>query len=590
MSDKISQSADRFVDTDLLIIGSEGAGARAAIEASKSNLRIIVVTKTRFAKGGATITAGADMDVDSRSAKEILGLPGDLRDSPELFFQDILLAGKYLNNQKLIEVQVRDAPIRIKEMIDWGMKVVGLVKNPGHSFPRGVWTTGAEIMRVLKKEVSDSSADVLEEMAVTDLLTRGGKVVGATAIDMKTGEFVILRSKAVILATGGWHKVYPVRTGSNDVCGDGQAIAYRAGAELVDMEMVQFLPTCLVWPVAWKGKGFLYNLIGMAYLLNRQGRRFMSSWDPRRMEEGTRDIVSIAMMSEVVEGRGSVHGGVYFSLNHLPKNIFEEFVENDQRWPGFKYQGMDFSEIMAKLKDGYAVEVAPACHFCMGGIRVNENCETGVQGLYAAGECTGGTNGANRLSGNAITQVLVQGANAGREASEYSRKTSPTEIDFKQLERIRRKLFDPFKRDDGTKPSRIRLQIQQIAHESMNVIRDGLRLKETACMIEKIRKKDLPCVSIVSKSYLYNKEWVETMELENMISVLEISTKSALMRTESRGAHYRTDCPNTDNDKWLKNIVVRQCNGEPDFRLESVVTTKVRPPNGVRPYLQALYG
>ena len=353
-----------ILKTDILIIGSEGAAAHDA------GAKVLVATKGRQGRSGATLTALADMDVDSRSAKELLGLPGDPNDSMEHFFDDILKEGKYVNNQKLVEVHVTDAPLRIKELIDWGLRVRDLVRNPGHSYPRGIHASGKDMTMTLVKQVRKRKIKVAEDMMVVDLLTSDGVVVGALALNLRSGEFVTISAKATIIATGGGMMVYPIQTAPQELTGDGQAIAYRAGAELVDMEMIQFRPCNFLWPPAWRGVGFPFT-IGPAggmdiWLLNRYGQRFMSKWDPERMEKSTRDNLSIGIMTEILEGRGTPAGGVYMSLAHLPHNLIDYYLEwaskggfsLKARW---KYQGFDFAELMEKVKKGYAMEVAPAC-------------------------------------------------------------------------------------------------------------------------------------------------------------------------------------------------------------------------------------
>ena len=320
-----------MVKTDVLIIGSEGAGARAAIAAHDAGAKVLIVTKGRIGGSGATLTALADMDVDSRSARDLLGFPGDLNDSPEIFFEDILIEGKYINNQKLVDVHVAEAPARIKELMDWGLKVRDLVRNPGHRYPRGIHASGADMMRVLKKQVNQRKVEVLEDMMVVDLLTAEGGVAGALGLDLQSGEFIPLSAKATIIATGGGMMAYPIQTAPEELTGDGQAIAYRAGAELVDMEMVQFHPCNLLAPPAWRGIGFPFT-IGPAggmdvWLLNKYGQRFMSKWDPERMEKATRDNLSIGIMTEVLEGHGTPSGDVFMSLKHLPTNLIDYYLE-----------------------------------------------------------------------------------------------------------------------------------------------------------------------------------------------------------------------------------------------------------------------
>jgi len=293
--------------TDVLVIGSEAAGARAAIAVCEQGVNVVIVTKGRMSMSGATVTAIAGIAIDRRSTKELLDLPGDTEDSPDAFFDDIVTEGKYINNQKLVEVAVNEGPLRVKELADWGMKINSFSERPGpgHRFPRDVRTTGRQIVRALGKK--SAGIKVIEDMMVTDLITLDGRVVGAVGLDLRRGEFAVILAKAVVLATGGGQTVYPITTAPEELTGDGQAIAFRAGAKLVDMEMVQFHPFDLIFPPAWKGIGFPFSIImGIkgAWLLNKRGERFMAKWDPKRMENNTRDVLSIAIMNEVLEGQG----------------------------------------------------------------------------------------------------------------------------------------------------------------------------------------------------------------------------------------------------------------------------------------------
>lgn len=574
-----------MLETDVLIIGSEGAGARAAIAAYDAGAQVLVVTKGRFGRSGATITGLADMDVDSKSAMELLGLPGDPRDSQDIFFDDILIEGKCLNNQKLVEVHVAEAPMRIKELADWGMKVKGLLHTPGHRYPRGVHTSGAEIMKTLTRQVRMRKIKVVEDMMVVDLLTSDGVAIGALGLDLRSGEFVTISAKATIIATGGGMMAYPIQTAPEELTGDGQAMAYRAGAELVDMEMVQFHPCDFLWPPAWRGIGFPFT-IGPAggmdvWLLNKYGQRFMSKWDPERMEKTTRDNLSIAIMTEILEGRGTASGGVYMSLAHLPFNLVDYYLEWASKegfalGPSWKYQGFNFEKLMEKVKKGYAMEVGPASHFFMGGIRVNENCETSIPGLCAAGEVAGGTHGANRLSGNAFTQIFVQGVRAGVCAAALAGMVDPVKPDKKQVANIEERLLRYLRNDDGPRPLKVRKELQKVAWEKAGIIRDGSSLKGALSYIRELKKDTLPRLATGATERQYNREWMEAIQLENLTTILEAIANSALMREESRGAHYRKDFKKTSKD-WLCNIILKNDHGEISSSTCPIVSTRLKP-------------
>ncbi len=573
-----------MLETDVLIIGSEGAGARAAIAAHDVGAEVLVVTKGRFGRSGATITALADVDVDSRSARELLGLPGDPNDSQDIFFEDILIEGKYLNNQKLVEAHVAEAPIRVKEVMEWGMKVTDLLLTPGHRYPRGVLTTGAEIMKALRRQVRARKVRVVEDMMVVDILTSGGVAAGALALDLRSGEFVTISARATVIATGGGMMVYPIQTAPEELTGDGQAMAYRAGAELVDMEMTQFHPCNLLWPPAWRGIGFPFTIGpagGMdAWLLNKYGQRFMSRWDPERMEKTTRDLLSIAIMTEILEGRGTPSGGVYMSLAHLPHNLVDYFLEWFSKGAflgaDWEYQGFHFGELMEKVKRGYAMEVGPASHFFMGGIRVNERCETSVPGLFAAGEVAGGTHGANRLSGNACTQIFVQGARVGAAAAESARKVGRTELDEKGVAEIEQRVLRYLRDDGGPRPLKVRKELQKVAWEKAGIIRDGGALKEALDWVGELKRDTLPRLATGATERQYNREWVEAIQLESLATILEAIATGALLREESRGAHYRRDFKET-SEGWLRNIILKNESGEMSAIAEPIISTRWRP-------------
>lgn len=597
--------AERAYESDVLVVGSEGAGARAAIAAHDAGAKVIIVSKGRMAKSGATITAGADFDLDSKAAGELFGerlkeIGGSATpspsDSPDIFLEDMLVEGKYINNQKILEVHVSEAPKRVKELVDWGMPILDLVHGSGHRYPRGLYSMGIHAMSAMAGQVRKRGVEVVEDTAIIDLVTSRGRCVGAIGLDLVAGAFVLFKSRAVVLATGGAHMIWPSNTGTRDLNGDGPAMAYRVGAELVDMEMVQFMPTVFVFPEAWRDSGFPLVFIhyGLhAWVLNRFGERFMWKWDPKRGEATTRDILSVGFMNEILEGRGSEHGGVYISLAHWPSNLISyipvwfhsNFRGKPEDWIPTSEEGMSYKELMEKvIKDRQAIEVCPAVHFFMGGIRINEKCETHVRGLYAAGECAGGTHGANRLTGNACTQIIVQGKIAGEQAATYASRAEAPEVDRETLNRLKMKLVAPLERTQGIRPVDLRKRIQKIAHENVGPIRESSRLERAIAEIERMRNDEIHQIYVATKSLEYNKEWLEAIQLDNMLQFLEATTKSALMRTESRGAHYRRDYPNTDNDNWLRNIVVKNADGKMQLVTEPVVITRFTPPRGVRPY------
>ncbi len=569
--------------TDILIIGSGGAGARAAIEAARHGLDVLMVTKGRMARSGATITSRADMSVDGRSIKNVLGLAGDTADSPEIYLEDTLVEGKYINDQEMAEALVEEAPWRVRELIDWGMKVYDVVRAAGHRFPRGVISPGKEIMRALGNEIArHPNIRLQEDTMVLDLLKTDRCVSGAVGWNLRTGGFDIFSARAVVLTTGGAQVVYPMHTGPEELSGDGQAMAWRAGAELINMEMAQFLPAAFLEPLAWRGISFPFSIsmnqhAMRGWLLNRRGERFMESWDSARMENSTRDVLSVAVMHEILEGRGSPAGGVFLSFAHLPKNLIDYFAT----WHGkpnlqddWTYNGFKFNELMEKVKDGYAMEVAPACHFFMGGIRVDPSGRTCVDGLYAAGEVSGGLHGANRLSGNAIPQILVQGKRAGEAAAQFVSGSNRSALDPSQAEAFVANYRAPIKGTGGVSPYRIKQEIQDLAWLKVGVIRGEQGLREALGKIERIEKEDLPRLHCSSKDLVYNRELMECFQVRNLLLVLKAIAQSALARRESRGAHHRSDYNQRDNSKWLKNIVLRNTGDQVEVLTVPIRTTR----------------
>lgn len=585
----VENLSDKVVETDVLVVGSEGAGSTAVLEAIKQGVSVTVVTKgSNIGRSGATVTGDADLDVDSRSLHERFGLTGtDSRDNQEVFFNDMLKGGKYLNNQKLVEIHVEAAPDRLQDLVDWGVKIDGLLHASGHSYPRGVVIPGTKLMPVLRRTVLSTDVNLVCYTMITGLLTNGGRVVGAVGINGATGEFMVFKAKAVILCTGGAMRMYPYTTAPEELTGDGTAMAFHAGAELVDMEFPMFLPGVFPWPPAVKGVDipFLLSTGGFVagWMLNKHGDRFMRHWDPVNLEWTTRDICSVAMMTEILADRGSPHGGVYVSLKHLPDDIIDHL--EDWMPPEFymHYGGFNMREYLPDLKRE-SIESVPASHFFNGGIRVNEKCATSLPGLFAAGEVTGGVHGANRLSGNAFTEMVVWGHRSGRFAAEYAKQSPDVSIDREQLQELRAKTFAPLERKNGVSQAQIRKKMQQVAWEKAGVLRDGDSLEQALAEFVWIKEEQVPQVSVRSKERVFNREWAQALELENMLLIMEMVCRTSIKRTESRGALYRRDYPDTDNINWLKNQVVSNQDGEISVRSEPIVVTRVEPPKKVLKY------
>jgi len=405
------------------------------------------------------------------------------------------------------------------------------------------------------------------------------------ALDLRSGEAEVIQASAVILATGGGHNVYAYTTGPEDLTGDGQAMALRAGVPLINMEMTQFLPTTIINPPMARGNLFPFLLgpqNGLKYwLLNKYGERFMADWDAARMEFSTRDLTSIGIMNEILEGRGGPEGGVYYSLAHLPSNLIEDFG----RWGGKPFiksdwsaHGHNFREVVDRLKAGEAIEVAPAAHFFMGGVQIDETMATALPGLFAAGEVTGGVHGANRLSGNAFAQIVTQGTRAGEAAVAFAqREGEPAAPSASVLAGARERLETPLARPSGVTAYELRGELHEIAAEKVGVLRTGAALAEAVDRIDDLRRNALPRLASRAKGHRFNREWVECLQAESMLATLQAIARSALVREESRGAHYRRDFPRTDNDRWLVNTVAHQRDGQLEIATSPVRTTRLEP-------------
>ena len=572
-----------MLQTDVLVIGSEGSGARAAIAAADAGMDTTIVTKGRLGRSGATLTAAADFDVDSATLARLIGRNADPEDSFEAFMRDMVVEGRYLNDQPLVELHVQDAALRAAEMLEWGLRVYDLRQMPGHSYPRNMYTSGHDIMAVLKRQVRKRSIRLVEDTIVTDLLRHNGQVAGALGLDLRRGEATTIAAKAVVLATGGSHNVYTYTTGPEELTGDGQAMAARAGAELVNMEMVQFLPTTLIEPPIARGHLFPF-LLGpqnalRIWLLNRYGERFMTRWDPARMEHSTRDLLAIGIATEVAEGRGSPLGGAYFSVAHLPNNLVRDFARwgakpfIDEKWSS---HGLNFRHLVDRLLDGDAIEVAPAAHFFMGGVCINERMETSVPGLFAAGEVTGPLHGANRLSGNATSQAVVQGARAGEAAAAFATRAGAAVPEVPDA--VRERIEGPLQRDSGPTAYEVRAELQAIAADQVGVLRDGGGLARAVERVVALRRDAAPRLASRAKDRVFNREWLECLQVESTAATLEMIARAALLRTESRGAHYRRDYPNVDYSAWQRNTIAVERDGEVCTMSRPIRTTMLPAP------------
>jgi succinate dehydrogenase/fumarate reductase flavoprotein subunit len=576
--------SERIIDIDVLVVGGGGAGFRAAIGAKEAGVKTLLVSKGPLARCGATPMAGADFTLDGLSLHR-LGFPGEPKDTKEKFFNDIVTQGFYLNNQKLVEQYIQKAPARLKELLDWGLKV-------DNSEERAIFTTGLGLVDAIYYQAKARGVEFLEDTMIIDLVTQGGKVVGALGLDLPSGEFIHFRTKAVVMATGGWHKAFWPNTGMRDLSGEGIAIAHRAGAEIGNMEFITFCCNVLLWPPTWRGSiaTYILSLRLDAELTNSAGEAFLKKYDPFVVKWGTymewnKGFVSFASMREIRDGRGSPHGGVYFGLGSTPYETFERIALGT--FPNWKYKALDLSEMPKMFQEGKPIEVGPVVEYFDGGIVIDEKFKTGVEGLYAAGECTLGPFGSNRVC-SAITEMLVHGADAGLHAGEAAKKNKMPDVSYQAFRSLQEKAERPLVSRDGIHPAQIRRKVQEVAHQNLSPIRTQRELSDFLFLLDKVIQDELPHLATHSKSRIYNKEWIDAIELENMLHLLKCAVISALHRTESRGVHYREDYPYTDNDNWLKENIIKYENGALEIYRRPVTTTSMTPPKGKVPYLDML--
>jgi succinate dehydrogenase / fumarate reductase, flavoprotein subunit len=568
--DKISSRS-----CDVLIIGGGSAGLRAAIEAHDTGSQVLIVSKNRrgdphtvLARGGINAALGTM----------------DPQDNWMIHTADTLREGLFIGDYDRAEVLCKSAPDAVTELVNWGAR---FHREPdgrltqrffgAHTYRRtcffGDWT-GKEIISVLMKQVRLRKIKFVDNVYITKLLkstniekTQGAKekgkekekekeeILGAMGIDLKRKDIIIFKAKCVILATGGYTRVYPVSSSRIfENYGDGIALAYEAGVDLVDMEMVQFHPTGMVWPKKAVGTLATEAIRGEGgILLNSKGERFMKNYYPQRMELGPRDVVARSIYNEIVSGRGTKHGGVWLDVTHLPKaKILERLPTMYDQFK--RIAGVDISK--------EKMEVAPTAHYSMGGVKVDSKCQTNVKGLFAIGEVAGQVHGANRLGGNSLLGTVVFGKIAGREAATKVAREKKRTINGKSSSSIIGITYNNDKRLAPTlfavkQPLRICSQIQQVMHENAGIIREASKLRKGIKKISEL-EKTFYSKNNVLRSHKNYENVVSTWEVRSALVVCEAVLRSASMRQESRGAHYRSDFPDRDGRKWKVNIYCRK--------------------------------
>ncbi len=555
---------------DVLVIGAGGAGLRAAIEASAGGVSVGLICKSLLGKAHTVMAEGG-------IAAALANV--DERDDWRVHFADTMRGGQYVNNWRMAELHAREAPDRVRELEAWGAVFDRtpdgriLQRNfGGHKYPRLAHVgdrTGLEMIRTLQDHGIHQGIDVHMEHTVLALLKEGGRVVGALAYERERGRFKLFQAKAIVLATGGIGRAYKITSNSWEYTGDGHALAYHAGAELTDMEFVQFHPTGMIWPPSVCGILVTEAVRGEGGILtNKDGKRFMFGDIPDNYktqtasdeEEGwrycqgdknarrppellTRDHVARCIVREIKEGRGSPHGGVFLDIAWIKQKLPQAAEHIKRKLPSMYHQFKQLADIDITREP---MEIGPTTHYIMGGIRVDGDTQmSSVAGLFAAGECAAGINGANRLGGNSLSDLLVFGKRAGEFAARFAKESKPGAIDNGQVEAVARHALEPFERGpNGEGPYQVQHDLQEMMQDLVGIVRKQDEIARALEGIQKLwrRAKSAGC----SGNREYNPGWHTALDLANLLTVAEAIARSALERKESRGAHFREDYPDKD--------------------------------------------
>jgi fumarate reductase (CoM/CoB) subunit A len=554
---------------DVLVVGAGGAGCRAAIEAAKHNLDVIMLSKellgkahTAMAEGGYNVSLG-NVDPD---------------DNPETHFKDTIVGGNYLNNQNLAQVLVDQAAQRVFDLEDMGAVFDRTPEGKIAQRPFGKQTwrrtayasdrTGSEIMVTLTEAIRKTSVRVFDEAFATKLLVTDGTISGVCAVDLKYGDYLVFRAKAVVMATGGAGRIFKVTSNAQLDVGDGYGMAYEAGCDMIDMEMVQFHPTGMVKPESAKGRLVTEAVRGEGgILLNNKGERFMNRYYPEVMELAGRDQVARSIMTEVLEGRGSPDGGVYLSIAHLPRSIIDFRLESMVEQ--FEDAGIDIRN--------EPMQVSPTAHHFMGGIRIDEHAATTISGLFAAGECTGGVHGGNRLGGNALADTQVFGAISGESAAEFARHSRHLGVNRDEILKEFERLEGMLSRKEGISPSDARAELTALMWEKVQIFRKEEDMQYAVKELRRIEEEVVPNIKVDVPVKRFNPGWHQAIEFVHMVTTARMVAEAAVMRKGSRGAHFRVDADSSD--KGYYNIVIRKGkDGKMHLEKRDLVITKITPP------------
>lgn len=570
---------------DVLVIGAGGAGLRAAIEASSAGVSVGLICKSLLGKAHTVMAEGG--------MAAAMGNVDD-RDNWKVHFSDTMRGGQYVNNWRMAELHAKEAPDRVRELEAWGA-VFDRTKDGkilqrnfgGHRYPRLAHVgdrTGLELIRTLQDHGIHQGIDVHMEVTVISLLKDGDRVVGCFAYEREHGRFRVFKAKAVILATGGVGRAYRITSNSWEGTGDGHALAYHAGAELIDMEFIQFHPTGMVWPPSVRGILVTEGVRGEGGVLkNSEGKRFMfddipdnykgqTASDPEegwRYTQGdktanrppellTRDHVARCINREVKAGRGSPHGGVYLDIAWIKEKLPNAAEHIKKKLPSMYHQFMQLANLDITTTP---MEVGPTTHYIMGGIRVDADTQAStLPGLYAAGECASGINGANRLGGNSLSDLIVFGKRAGEYAAQFAKENGHGTIDHAQIEAEAKRALEPFERADGENPFAIQHDLQGMMQDLVGIVRQESEMLEALDGLAKLNERANK--TFVPGNIDFNPGWHTSLDLRNLLTVSEAITRSAIERKESRGGQFRDDYPDKDPEFAKFNIAVREVNGE----------------------------
>jgi succinate dehydrogenase / fumarate reductase flavoprotein subunit len=566
---------------DVVIIGAGGAGLRAAIEASAAGATVAVISKSLLGKAHTVMAEGG---IAAAMANV------DDRDSWRVHFSDTMRGGQYLNSWRMAELHAKEAPDRVRELEAWGALFDRtkdgriLQRNfGGHRYPRLAHVgdrTGLEMIRTLQDHGIHLGLDVFMEHTVVTLLKDGDRIAGAFGYDRERGRFHVFQAKAAVLATGGIGRAFKITSNSWEYTGDGHALAYQAGASLIDMEFVQFHPTGMIWPPSVRGILVTEGVRGEGGVLrNRNNERFMFQDIPplytnqtaNSEEEGwrytqgdknarrppellTRDHVARCIRREVREGRGSPHGGVFLDIAWIKEKIPNATEHIKKKLPSMYHQFKQLADIDITQE---AMEVGPTTHYMMGGIRVDPDSQMSeVPGLFAAGECAAGLHGANRLGGNSLSDLLVFGQRAGEHAAKFAKENPLGAIDSQQLASAEQWALRPFENNGSENPYALQHQLQDTMQDLVGIVRQEDEMRQA---LKRIRELEVASQAVtVDGNREYNAGWHTALDLHNLLTVSELVTRAALERKESRGAHFREDFPAKDEQAGKFNIVLRK--------------------------------